>query len=249
MSDREHIDDILQNWPYEPHSLSVRIRPGNDGRDLLQMRLDLGLLQLETTGRPDGTRPFGADTYLNYLLTLVFHEGEKFVMTEEQCEESDREFVQYYHRRLCWLAMREFTHAMTDADHTLKLMDFCREHSPDEDWTLSHEQYRPFVLFHRTQAAALSQLEQGNGAEAAVQEINEGLDKIRAVFVDHEAEEEFGTDELVTRLTEMRETLRTQFEVGRTLEERLNDAVATEQYELAAKLRDELSQRRGGGAR
>jgi hypothetical protein len=253
MSDSEHIDDILQKWPYEPHSLSVRIRPGKDGRDLLQMRLDLGMLQLETTGRPDGLRPEGFDTYLDYLQSLVNNEpadGEaKLIMNEDQCEEADREFVQYYHRRLCWLAMREFTHAMTDADHTLKLMDYCREHSPDEEWTMSHEQYRPFVLFHRTQAAALSQLEQGNGAEASVQEINDGLEKIRAVFVEHEAEEDFEDDELVVRLTEMRETLRTQFEVGRTLEEQLNDAVASEQYELAAKLRDELSQRRGGGAR
>ena len=72
---------------------------------------------------------------------------------KEQCREADREFVQYYHRRLCWLAMREFSKAMHDADHTLLLMDFCRDHSPDEEWTMSHEQYRPFVLFHRTQAA------------------------------------------------------------------------------------------------
>lgn len=249
MAKREHIDDLLKQWPYEAHALSVRIRQGKDGRDVLQMRLDLGLLQLETTGRPDGQRPHGADTYLEYLLAVERTEGAEFQMSEEQCEEADREFVQYYHRRLCWLAMREFTHAMEDADHTLKLMDFCKAHSPDEEWTLSHEQYRPFVLFHRTQAAALSQLERGNGAAASVQEINEGLDRMREVFQEHDAEEDFEGDELVTRLTEMRETLRTQFEVGRTLEERLNDAIAAEQYELAAKLRDEISQMRGGGGR
>jgi hypothetical protein len=278
MSEREHIDDILNSWPYEPHTLTVRIRQGSDGRDVLQMRLDLGLLQLETTGRPDGTRPGGHETYWHYLVQLekeypanpppadaaeevadlVGDETDDdddgtgsaaapdgFVMDEEQCREADQEFVQYYHRRLCWLAMREFTHAMNDADHTLRLMDFCRDHSADEDWTVTHEQYRPFVLFHRTQAAALAQLEMGNGAEASVEEINAGLEKIQAVFVEHEAEEEFETDELVVRLVEMREGLRKQFDVGNTLEEQLREAVENEKYELAAKLRDELARRRG----
>lgn len=272
MSDQEHIDHILKSWPYEPATLSVRIRQGADGRDVLQMRLDLGLLQLETTGRPDGARPGGKDTYLDHLIDLEsrWEPGEevqtasetpdfdasdeaeetalpadRFRMNEEQCREADREFVQYYHRRLCWLAMREFTKAMVDADHTLRLMDFCRDHSPDEEWTMSHEQYRPFVLFHRTQAAALAELEASKGAEASVEAINQGLEQIREVFVEHEAEEEYESDELVTRLVEMREGLRKQFDVGSTLEERLREAVADEKYELAAKLRDELAQRRG----
>jgi hypothetical protein len=274
MSDQDHIDPILKSWPYEPSTLSVRIRQGADGRDVLQMRLDLGLLQLETTGRPDGTRPGGKNTYLDHLLDLETRwepsasppadeaseppafdpseaeedEGEAadgFTMDEEQCREADREFVQYYHRRLCWLAMREFTNAMLDADHTLRLMDFCRDHSPDEEWTMSHEQYRPFVLFHRTQAAALAELEAGKGAEASVEAINAGLETIKEVFVEHEAEDEYEGDELVARLVEMREGLRKQFDVGNTLEEQLRDAVANEKYELAAKLRDELAQRRG----
>jgi UvrB/uvrC motif len=246
-SKREHIDDLLNNWPYEPNSLSVRIRPGKDGRDVIQMRLDLGLLQLETTGRPDGTHPGGAETYMEFLKKTAAEAGEGFVLNEEQCAEADREFVQYYHRRLCWLALREFSNAVADADHTLRLMDVCKLYSPDEEWTLSHEQYRPFVLFHRTQAAALSQLELGNGAEASVQAINEGLETIHQVFIEHESEEDYESDELVERLVEMRETLRKQFEVGRTLEEQLDDAVAAEKYELAAKLRDELAKRRDGG--
>jgi cysteinyl-tRNA synthetase len=129
-----------------------------------------------------------------------------------------------------------------DADHTLGLMDFCKKHSPDEQWTLSHEQYRPFVLFHRTQAAALAALSD-KGAEAAVEEITKGLDQMRQVFTDYEAEEEFDEDELVQRLIELRESLRQHFRVGRTLQEQLADAVAAEKYELAAEIRDELNRR------
>jgi protein-arginine kinase activator protein McsA len=45
------------------------------------------------------------------------------------------------------------------------------------------------------------------------------------------------------RLVEMRESMRVEYEVGQTLQEKLADAVAREEYELAAQLRDQLSQR------
>src|SRR5262245_34652126 len=41
MSRRDHIDRIMRDWPYDPNGISVRKRKGNDGRDVLQMRLDL----------------------------------------------------------------------------------------------------------------------------------------------------------------------------------------------------------------
>jgi hypothetical protein len=243
MSAPEHIDGILRSWAYEPDTLSVRVIQGTDGRDVLQMRIDMGVLQLETEGRPDGSRPAGCDTYYDHLLQAALPAGSDFVLNAGQCDEIDREFVQFYHRRICWLRLQNYPRAVQDADHTLALMDFCRRHSPDEQWTLSHEQYRPFVMFHRTQAAALASLE-SHGAEAAVHEINDGLNTLRAVFEQYEAGDQFADDELVTRLIELRENLRQEYRVGKTLQERLAEAVAAEQYELAARLRDELAQRK-----
>ena len=247
-SGRQNIDHIFRDWPYDPQGVSVRRQKGKDGREVLQMRLDMGILQLETEGRPDGTKPFESESVLAYLLQRVAEKGADYRLNEEECAEADREFVQYYHRRICWLALREFTGAVRDADHTLQLMDVCRDHSPDEEWMLSHEQYRPFVLFHRSQAAALSSLE-AHGPEAAIEGLNEGLERIRQTYIDVDAEDEFESDELVTRLMELRESLRQHFEVGRTLEEQLRDAVAAEKYELAAQLRDELHRQRHSGGR
>ena len=59
----------------------------------------------------------------------------------------------------------------------------------------------------------------------------------------HDAEEHFEDDELVVRLVELRETLRSEYSVGQTLKEKLTEAVEQEQYELAAKIRDELMRR------
>ena len=245
---RNHIDHILQKWDYDPEDVCVRTVKGKDGRQVLQMRIDLGVLQIEMEGRPDGAKPHGFQTYYDYLLSESLTEGDDFTLDDEQCSQADREFVQFYHRRICWLSMRKYDSAVQDASHTLALMDFCRRHSPDEDWTMTHEQYRPFVLFHRTQAAALSQLEADDegtdeSAELAIHAINEGLGDFRAFFASFEMEERYDDDELVSRLVELRESLRQKFEVGRTIYERLADAVASEHYELAARLRDELRQR------
>ncbi|WP_146521247.1 UvrB/UvrC motif-containing protein [Stieleria varia] len=241
MKRKMHLDDILSNWEFDPNALNVRLAKGKDERDVIQMRVDMGILQLETTGRPDGEKIEGAPTYLDHLLELVLA-NPSFVLTDDQCMEVDREFMQFYHRRICWLRLQYYHRAVMDADHTLRLMDLCERIGPDEEWNRSHEQYRPFVLFHRTQAAALGALEDAT-AEEAIQAINSGLKTIEEFFVKHEAEEFYEEDELVVRLVELREQLRTEYEVGKTLYEKLSDAVEQEQYELAARLRDELSRR------
>ena len=243
MPDRKDIDHVLHDWPFQPGVISARVVRAEDGRDVLQMRIEMGVLQMEVTHRPDGERPGGADTLLDHLIQEAVHWGGHFQLTEEQCFDVDREFLQFYHRRICWLALREFERAVRDADHTLDLMDFVRDHSSDEEWILSHEQYRPFVLFHRTQAAALAQLDK-DGPEGAVEEINRGLARIREVFVGAEADDQFEEQAMVGQLRELQEEIRDRYEVGRTLSEQLADAVAAEHYELAAKLRDQISRRR-----
>ncbi|MEZ6080887.1 MAG: UvrB/UvrC motif-containing protein [Pirellulaceae bacterium] len=93
-----------------------------------------------------------------------------------------------------------------------------------------------------TQAAALQAIEE-QAPEDAVEAINDGLDMIEENFVDMGWEEHFESDELVERLMELRESLRNDFSIDKTLNEQLADAVASEQYELAARLRDQMSQR------
>lgn len=246
MSEHDNLDRILENWSFDPLSMMVRKAYGEDGRGVLQMRIDLGVMQMETSGRPDGAKPNGFETIYDNLLHESLQRGEDFELDDERCMEIDREFVQFYHRRICWLQLKEYANAIRDANHTLRLMDFCLQHSPDENWTMTHEQYRPFVMFHKIQAAAFEALEDPEqGAEDAIHEINEGLEQLRPVFEElGVTDESFEEDELIQRLMEFREELRTRFAVGKTLEEKLNDAIAEEQYELAAQLRDELDRKK-----
>ena len=239
MASPRNIDSLLRKWDFRPGEVNARLLKTRSGREVLQMRIDMGVVQMETDLRPDGQRPNGAETYYDYLVGEVIREGGGFRLTKEQCFESDREFIQFYQRRLCWLSLREYRRAARDADHSLAFMDFVREHSPDEEWTLSHEQYRPFVLFHRVQASALAAL-QDDGPETAIGEINSGLARFRDLFARYDALEQYADDELVKRLEEMRESGRQRYDVGRTLDEQLAEAVKAENYELAAKIRDQI---------
>ena len=239
------IDAALRGWEYRPGVVQARLVRAHGGRQVLQLRLDLGLLQLETTGRPDGTRPHGQATYFDYLRKQARSAAQAdrdFVLNEEQCLEADREFVQFYHRRIAWLALRQFGRALADADHTLAFMDFVRDHSPGEDYTQAHEQYRGFVLFQRTQAAAALRLENGK-PEDAIDEIRAGLEKLRAFFAAEDMDEQMEDDGMVRHLRKIETSLRETHGIEATLQEQLDQAIANEEYETAARLRDAIRRR------
>ena len=243
------IDEILKQWPFDPQNVNVRLLD-LASRKVLQMRVDMGVLQMEIEGRPDGITFDGNTTYFEFLKQKSIDGRDEFELDAEKCLEIDREFVQFYHRRVCWLQLKQFTNAVRDADHTLNLMDFCKAYSPDEEWTISHEQYRPFVLYHRTQAAALSHLNSDDegltsreSIEMAIDEVNLGLKRLEDLFYEYDAEDQFDEDDLVVRLREFRDGLREKYEIGLTLQEQFDDAIRAENYEQAAILRDKLFNR------
>lgn len=239
------IDPILNDWECKPGMVQARLVEARDGRQVVQMRVDMGLLQMEVDGRPDGTRPEGCADYLEHLRAearRAEERGQELTLTEEQCQEADREFLQYYHRRISWLALKEYERAIRDADHTLEFMDFVAEHSPSEEYTQAHEQYRGFVLFHRTQAAAALQVER-DLPEAAIDEVRTGLERLRTFFEAFEAEEHMEEDGMVQHLRRIEASLREEYGIRSTLREQLEEAVAAEDYEKAARLRDALRKR------
>ncbi|MEM9186026.1 MAG: UvrB/UvrC motif-containing protein [Planctomycetota bacterium] len=242
-NDPKHLDRLLSGWPYEFGEVVARLAAGADGREVVQLRIDLGMLQMEVSGRPDGWRPEGFETYYDFLLSAAFEDGESFTLGSEHCLEIDREFVQFYHRRIGWLALREFRRAVLDADHTLALMDFSSAHAPDPEWADLHEQYRPFVLFHRTQAAALAEIDDLD-PESAVEAIDAGMLRVQQALSEQEVcEDEFEEDDLIQKLLELKRTLADHYELETPLKQQLDDAIAHEQYELAAKIRDRMANR------
>jgi UvrB/uvrC motif len=248
---RRDLDDVIQGWPYDPEPGEVLARElrARDGRSVLQIRVELGVLQLEITGRPDGTRPHGFATFLDYLRYSAASRGQvpggqapPWTMDQEHRDEADREFVQFFHRRSAWLSLRRYDKALLDADHTLALMDFVRRHGNDDDYIATHEQSRGLVQFHRTQAQALLAIERRR-PEEAIDALREGMEKLathqRTWWDARETESsESPNVSLIEQLRVFEQEVRKNYAVEKTLREQLDEAVAREDYEQAARLRD-----------
>jgi hypothetical protein len=245
---RRDIDEALRQWPFDPSPGEVLVRQvlGRDGRSVLQVRVELGILQLEENGRPDGVRPHGYETYLDYLRSRAARMGddpdERWVMGEQQAAEADREFMQFYHRRVAWLTLHRYDRALLDADHTLALMDFVAAHGVSEGYIAAHERLRGLVLFHRAQAAAAQAIEMRR-PELALDQLQQAREQLRehrgrwnGTFDD----DELPDAGLMEQIEAQEEEVRKNFGIKKTLRERMAEALETEDYETAARLRDEL---------
>src|SRR5436309_13043166 len=97
------LNTILKDWPHENRAIKVRKVLGLDGRQKLQLRIDLGVLQMELAGRPDGMRPHGCESLLTYhdlRAARAQARSENYELTLELCAELQQAGIQYYHRYL-----------------------------------------------------------------------------------------------------------------------------------------------------
>ncbi len=121
-------------------------------------------------------------------------------------------------------------------------MDFVRRHGIEDDYIASHEQFRGIVLFHRTEASIELGLER-HRPEEAIDALREGIERLtthqRAWWEDHDPAES-PNPALVEQLRLFEQEIRKKFGVEKTLREQLDEAVAQEDYEKAARLRDQI---------
>ena len=67
----EDIAPILKEWDEDPDSEKIRIIVGSDGKEKIQIRVEFGMLQMESDGRPDGKRPYGKESLMKHYLSLL----------------------------------------------------------------------------------------------------------------------------------------------------------------------------------
>jgi UvrB/uvrC motif len=188
------ITHILAAWDYSPSEYTVRIVKGDDGRDKIQVRMDLGLLQMEFHGRPDGQRPHESESYLHYFQQrqrehdAANPDGRPFVLETADCELLLREGVQYYHRYLSFWHLRLYELCARDTKRNLELFAFVREFAQSKREKLQFDQYRPYVTMMHTRAVAtpLAELRQ---FDAAIQVVDSGIARIEEFLVDYQQQE------------------------------------------------------------
>lgn len=242
------ITPILNDWPYESGKINVRLIEGDDGESRVQLRLDLGVLQMRTSGRPDGRRPQGFESLLEYHESrLDDHAAEKgsaagFTLSEEDCRELREEAVQYYHRYVCMMVLEDYDAVVRDTTRNLRLLDFCSRHAANEGDRHILEQFRPYITMMRARALA-SQALSDNEPKAAIHAIDEGLTALKLHFDESGEGEVFDQAAEVQILKGMREALTPKLPISQQAElrQRLDAALQSENYELAAILRDEIN--------
>lgn len=241
------LSHILTDWPFEGGQINVRKIDGRDGRPKIQIRVSLGLLQLEIDGRPDGERPQGFESLLEHQLDRLHHYEEQtggsegFVLSSDECRALREEAVQYYHRYVALFVLGEYIAVVRDTLRNLKVFDLCRDFGESEQDRAVLEQFRPYVIMMRTRAEAEHAVAGGRPREA-VTVIDRGLVEIRDVFDDAGAADAYDQANEVLLLRGMREALVPKLPASQKAElhERLQAALAAENYELAAILRDEI---------
>lgn len=238
---------LLDEWPYEPGQINVRLIEGDDGEPRLQLRIDMGIMQMHTEGRPDGQRPYGMESLLEYYESLLDeHVAEHgsaagFVLSEEACRELREEAVQYYHRYVCLMVLEDYEGVVRDTSRNLRVLDLCAKYAETEADRQVLEQFRPYITMMRARAMA-SQALADNEPKAAIHAIDQGIEALKQHFAEQGRLDAFEKSAEVEMLRGMREALVPKLPVSQKgeLRQRLQRAIAEENYELAAILRDEL---------
>ena len=243
------IASILADWPHDPADMQVRIVQGADGGEKLQVRLDLGLFQMELTGRPDGARPHGAETVLDACEARAHAAdglGEAYEPDDATLSELFREAFQYYHRYLALFHLGRYDLVARDTARNLRLFAFVVRYAKDRRDRLQFDQYRPYVTMMHARALAQQAIDGGEAREA-LKRIDEGARGIRAFLRDYGQEEAEATCRELDFLLEWRKQVERERTIGpvERLEEQLDRAVALEQFEEAVRLRDQLRRLRG----
>jgi hypothetical protein len=267
------LTEMLEEWPFEAGKISVRVIEGKDGEPRIQVRLDLGMLQMYVAGRPDGKRPEGYDSLLDYHESHIDQmqmeeiqdgdapegqpdsdeyierdeeedEAETVIprfLTPEECKALREEAQQYYHRYIALLVLEDYEAVVRDTSRNLRVLDLFRDYAIEEDDRHAMEGHRPYIMMMRARSlASLAMKAEEN--KAAIFAIDEGLQSLKQYYESIEQAELFEESGEVQMLRDMRDALVPKLPVSQKAElrQRLDAAIASENFELAAILRDEI---------
>jgi len=256
----QDIHKLLEGWDFVPDEITVRSIEGDDGKEKIQLRVDLGLMQLEVDGRPDGRKIKGAESLLDWHRQqqrehdAANPDGVPYQLESEDCAALMREGVQYYHRYISFWHTERYELCARDTQRNLGLLKFVRDHAHYDRDKLQFDQWRPYVTMMHARAVGtpLIELKQWEAAIGAIESGIRGIERFLADYGQEEQADKIG--ELIF-LKRWRKEIRERSGIAgpsdsngdaeaddqvTSLQEELAEAVDQERYEDAARLRDQL---------
>jgi len=240
------IGHVLANWPYEPEK-NVRVIRGVDGKEKIQVRLPAGIEQYEADGRPDGKRPNGCESLLDdyYARMRAWCEkrgsDEGFKLNSSDCARLGDEGILYYYRYVQLFQLGDYDRTVRDVERNRRMFDFVKKYAADPVDLTALEQYRPYLIRMSRVSSALKWVGEGD-FDRALGFADMGLREIGALKNVDTDVFRFETKRSLDHLREVRESIikRRPLSPVEELRKEINQAVAEENYERAAELRDRL---------
>ena len=236
------ISSILEEWPFDPDDINARRIHTKEGVEKIQIRIDMGILQLEVKGRPDGKKTHGFPSLLDHYLFLTKETPKTdLVLDEDACEDLFQEAWQYYHRYLSLFHLEDFEGVVADTEHNLEIFVLVQDFANSDEARWYFEQYFPHAVMMQARAKAMLALNAEN-YQGALQEVKKGIAEIESFLEDWEGE---SMDDEFPELIFLREW-HDELEEERPLSQEeqieldLRIAVEAENFEEAARLRDKL---------
>jgi hypothetical protein len=242
------ISRLLDQWAYQPGKVVVRKFKAKDGTEKIQLRVDLGLLQMNAEGRPDGKKPFGYPSLYEFYEArlhkhLAAHDGSDkgFKLSAEDCAKLQLEALQYHHRYICLLQLEDYPSVIRDAERNLSVFTFVEKHAEAEELSWALRQFQPQLVMILTRARGAQALATDD-FQLGIRLVEDGLEQIRAFYQDTGASEAAEHSGEILSLEEWLEEIRARRPLSQRerLERALHDAIKCEDYERAARVRDEL---------
>ena len=245
MRDSPDLRHLLRDWPFDP-AQDARLVHGEDGREILQVRTPLGIEQLEMAGRPDGARPHGLESALEYHRQRLAQAPIDFELSADDCAELFAEGTLYYCRYLRLFQLGRWAETVRDTTRNLRLFDFVRQYASREKDRDYLEKWRPYILRMKASAAGMLALERGAHAKA-LEIVNAAIQRIESLDEMNDETFKFEQQRSVAALRELAAQVERNKPVSplERLERQLQDAVAKQDFERAAQLRDRLRELRG----
>lgn len=233
------LDELIGDWNAPDEEVSARVVGGRDGAEVLQLRVDLGLLQMFLDGRPDGssrdalrTGAAASDELHRELQQYNYRRLALSSLAEEALRKNDLQRAGNYLRR-----------ALRDIEHCLSILD--EVEGCGEDWEDSLAMLGSTLIFNRARLLANLRAAEGYYDEA-IEEAQRGVRELINELDGADADLDCGApndNPAIRYLCQLEERLRKQHGISLTLKEKLEHAIEHEDFEAAARLRDELRTR------
>lgn len=181
----------------------IRILTIEDGREVVVVQPNaFTVSRIYATGRPDGARPHGMDSYYDYFggkLEKYEEENgtrEGFELTEEEWQTLFEESFHRYTRYLLFAGIKRWEDVKRDTDMNLSVTNLAREYAPSEIAWQSY-QYKGYMIMMNSIAKAELSLQEDD-PDTALQQIDIGIQQI-GEFCGECLREEHGEAENITR--------------------------------------------------